>query len=95
VPLFTQMPRRGILGNWVSGVRNSRKPNLFHYSFLKSLYVGAILYVADWGYARIHERLSGVEAFSETGNLRLSLRDEKRRSARSEVLKVLRRGPPF
>src|SRR5215212_3397084 len=25
LPLFTRLPRRGILGNWVSGVRNSRK----------------------------------------------------------------------
>ena len=45
---------------WTSGVRNSRKPNLCHFSFLETLYVGAILCAADWDYARMHEQLSGV-----------------------------------
>src|SRR5215208_3918062 len=60
MPLFTLLPRREILGNWVSGVRNSRKLNLYHYSFLETLYVGVILCAADWGYARMHQQLSGV-----------------------------------
>ena len=40
--------------------RNSRKPNLCHYSFLEALYIGAILCAADWGRARMHKQLSGV-----------------------------------
>ena len=60
LPLFTGLPRRGVLGNRASGVRNSRKPNLYHYSFLQTLYIGVILCAADWGYARMHEQLSGV-----------------------------------
>jgi hypothetical protein len=62
MPLFTELPTRGFLGNWASGVRNSRKPNLCHYSFLETLYVGVILCAADWGYARIHKQLSGVRS---------------------------------
>ena len=53
-------PRRGLLGNWASGVRNSRKRNLCHYSLSKTLYVGVILCAADEGYARKHEQLSDV-----------------------------------
>ena len=56
----TELPTLPILGNWVSGVQNSRKLNLCHYSFLETLYVGVILRAADWGYARIHQQLSGV-----------------------------------
>jgi len=26
LPLFSELPRRDILGKWASGVRNSRKP---------------------------------------------------------------------
>src|SRR5215218_8221985 len=58
--LFTELPRRVLLGNWASGVRNSRKLNLCHYSFLETLYVGLILYGVDWGYTLTHEQLSGV-----------------------------------
>src|SRR5215216_255160 len=71
-----ELPRRGLLRNGVSGVRNSRKLNPCYYSSLKTLYVGGIRCVADRGYARIHEQLSSVgssrklgfrlEAFSET-----------------------------
>src|SRR5215204_6816012 len=56
----TELPTLSILGNWVSGVQNSRKLNLCHYSFLETLYVWANLRAADWGYARIHQQLSGV-----------------------------------
>src|SRR5918997_2627076 len=45
--LFTKLPRRGLLGNWVSGVWSSRKLNLYHYSFSKPLYIGVFLYAAD------------------------------------------------
>jgi len=38
-PLFTELPRREILGNWVSVVQNSRKLNLCHYTFLETLYI--------------------------------------------------------
>jgi hypothetical protein len=47
------LPRRGLLGNWASGVWNSRKLNFYHYSFSETLYVGVILYAADRGW--IHE----------------------------------------
>jgi hypothetical protein len=47
LPLFTELPRRGVLGNWASGVRNSRKPNFCHYSFSQTPYIGVVLYVAD------------------------------------------------
>src|SRR5829696_3056892 len=60
LPLFTELPRTVILGNRASGVRNSRKPNLCHYSFLEALYIGVIPCAADCGYARMHEQLSGV-----------------------------------
>src|SRR5215204_7261351 len=35
---FSDSFRRGILGNWVSGVQDSRKLNLCHYSFFEALY---------------------------------------------------------
>jgi len=57
---FFRQPLRGVLGNWTSGVRNSRKPNLYHCSFLETLYIGVILCAEDWDYARMHEQLSGV-----------------------------------
>jgi len=56
----TELPTLPILGNWVSGVQNSRKLNLCHYSFLETLYVAVILCAADWGCARMHQQLSGV-----------------------------------
>src|SRR5215204_1487122 len=56
----TELPTLPILGNWVSGVQNSRKLNLCHYSFLETLYVGVILCAADSGYARMHQQLSGI-----------------------------------
>ncbi len=45
----TELPRAFILGNWASGVRNSRKLNSYHYSFSETLYVGVVLYLADRG----------------------------------------------
>src|SRR5215203_4101504 len=60
LPLFTELPRRGVLGNWVSGVQNSRKLNLCHYSFFETLYAGVLLCAGVWGYARMHQQLSGV-----------------------------------
>src|SRR5215203_3712988 len=45
----TELPTLPILGNWVSGVQNSRKLNFYHYSFSETQYVGVVLHVADWG----------------------------------------------
>ncbi len=50
IVLFTHLPRRSVLGNRVSGVRNSRKLNIYNFSFSETLYVGIVLYVLDWGY---------------------------------------------
>src|SRR5215207_8112582 len=95
------MPRREILGNWVSGVRNSRKLNLYHYSFLETLYVGVILCAADWGYARMHQQLSGVWnsrklgfrylGFSETGLPIFAVLGNSRAKARAKG--GIKRGP--
>ena len=45
----TRLPISGVLGNWASGVRNSRKLNFYHYSFSETLYVGVVLYLVDRG----------------------------------------------
>src|SRR5215203_6760755 len=45
----TELPVFSILGNWVSGVQNSRKLNFYYYSFSETLYVGVILYAVDRG----------------------------------------------
>jgi hypothetical protein len=47
--LFTEMPRREILGKWASGVWDSRKLNFYHYSSSETLYVGVVQYVVDRG----------------------------------------------
>jgi hypothetical protein len=49
--VFSTLLGRVLLGNWVSGVGHSRKPNLCYDSFLETLYVAAILCAADRGYA--------------------------------------------
>src|SRR5215204_84789 len=60
--LFSELPRRVLLGNWVSGVGDSRKPNLCHHSFLETLYVGVISCSADKGNVRVHEQFSSVRS---------------------------------
>src|SRR4051794_33119926 len=40
--LFTELPRRGLPGNWASDVGDSRKLNIFYYSCLKALHIGSL-----------------------------------------------------
>src|SRR5215210_6380640 len=63
--------RAGVLGNRASGVRNSRKPNLCHHSFLEALYIGIILCGADWGYARMHECTNNFPVYRVLGKLKV------------------------
>jgi hypothetical protein len=60
--LFSELPGRGLLGNWGFGVGHCRKPNPSHYSFLETLYVGVILCAVDRGYARVHGLIANLLA---------------------------------
>src|SRR5215203_6830083 len=75
LPLFTESPRRLILGNWVSGVGHSRKPNLCHYSFLETPYVGS-------SYAQrtraMHGCTNKFPAYGILGNWASGIRDSQK-----------------
>jgi hypothetical protein len=60
-----EWPRRGLVGNSVSDIRNFSVTQSVPLLILEALYVGAILYVADWGYA---EFMNDFPVYGVLGN---------------------------
>jgi hypothetical protein len=59
LPLFTRLPRRPLLGNWASGVGNSRKLSFRHWAFSETQGIRRAGAVRPW---LIYQKSSGLAA---------------------------------